>query len=74
MAGNPLQKLLPYGKKYGVEIYCSLGFALAAYMKYQISKVYKNVYSEYDFQRRLIVESAIDILKTSHESASSRNH
>jgi len=52
MAGNPLQKLLPYVKKYGAEIWMSLGFMLFAKMYLNDEKTYKWVYGEFDYQRR----------------------
>ncbi len=56
MAGNPLQKLLPYVKKYGAEIWMSLGFILFAKMYFNENSTYRWVYGENDFQRRSHLE------------------
>ncbi len=56
MAGNPLQKLLPYMKKYAVELYVSLGFVLYLKNEYSIKSTYKHLYSENDFQRRYTLD------------------
>lgn len=56
MAGSPIAILLPYFKKYGVEMYILLGFALYFKMKRKEAKVYKNLYGEYDFQRRYTLD------------------
>ena len=52
MAGNPLHKLLPYVKKYGTEIWMSLGFILGLKIYLNDNKTYKWVYGEFDFQRQ----------------------
>jgi len=67
MAGNPLQKLLPYVKKYGTEIWMSLGFILALKIYLNDKKTYKWVYGEFDFQRKNHLE------KLSHFIASEEN-
>jgi hypothetical protein len=52
MAGNPIQLLLPYVKKYGTEIWMALGLIMFAKLHLNDEKTYKWVYGESDFQRR----------------------
>ncbi len=63
MAGDPLQKLLPYVKKYGTEIWMASGFILYFYMRYQDNKTYKWVYGENDFQRRVHLDALREYLR-----------
>jgi hypothetical protein len=63
MAGNPLAKLLPYIKKYGTEIFIILGPLLWLKQAYGNSKIYKNVYSENDFQRQYQLENLKKYIK-----------
>ena len=51
MAGNPLAKLLPYVKKYAVEIYLGIGIYAAISHQMNLNKTYRSVYSKFDFQR-----------------------
>jgi hypothetical protein len=63
MAGNPLQKYLPYIKKYATQIWILTGLILSARMYYNDNYIYKWVYSENDFQRKLYLEQLTNYLK-----------
>ncbi len=56
MAGNPLAKLVPYVKKYGMELYITTG-VLAFLLRTRNAKyTYNFVYSKNDFERRQALE------------------
>jgi hypothetical protein len=71
MAGNPLQKLLPYVKKYATQIWIASGFLLWLKMSYDDQSTYKWIYSENDFQRRHHLEQLRNYLKEEEERRAS---
>jgi len=62
MAGNPLAKLLPYIKKYAMELYIGAGvFAYVMRMRSN-NYTYAFVYSRNDFERRKALDNFKDFL------------
>lgn len=62
MAGNPIALLVPYIKKYGVQIYLILGPLLYLMNERKIQNTYATVYSENDFQRKYYLEKLAEVV------------
>jgi len=56
MAGNPLAKLVPYVKKYAMELYIGAGIFAFVMRSRTNNYTYNFVYSKNDFERKRSIE------------------
>jgi hypothetical protein len=66
MAGNPLAFLIPHIKKNAIVIYLIGGPLLLLLHRSRINNLYKSLYSENDYQRRVNFEKCKKALSEKH--------